>query len=88
LSELRGAAAGDVSAVQLSRAGQYKFCPKCATALAAPTVAAERDTQAMLSHAIERLIPKELAERLLATRGPVSTERRLVTILLCRETRP
>jgi predicted ATPase/class 3 adenylate cyclase len=37
----------------------------------------------MLSHAIQRLIPKELAERLRATRGQVSTERRLVTILFC-----
>ncbi len=61
----------------------FSFCPKCATALAAPTVAAERDLQAMLSHAIQRLIPKELAERLRATRGQVSTERRQVTILFC-----
>jgi class 3 adenylate cyclase len=61
----------------------FQFCPKCATALAAPTIAAERDMQAMLSHAIQRLIPKELAERLQATRGQVSTERRLVTILFC-----
>jgi class 3 adenylate cyclase/tetratricopeptide (TPR) repeat protein len=61
----------------------FQFCPKCATALAAPTVAAERDTQAMLSHTIQRLIPKELAARLQATRGQVSTERRQVTILFC-----
>jgi predicted ATPase/class 3 adenylate cyclase len=61
----------------------FQFCPKCATVLAAPTVAAERDRQAMLQHAIQRLIPKELAERLQATRGQVSTERRLVTILFC-----
>ncbi len=59
----------------------FSFCPKCATALAAPVVAAERDTQAMLSHAVQRLIPREFAERLLATRGQVSHERRLVTIL-------
>jgi class 3 adenylate cyclase/tetratricopeptide (TPR) repeat protein len=39
--------------------------------------------QAMLQHAIQRLIPKELAERLQATRGQVSTERRLATILFC-----
>ena len=60
---------------------EFAFCPKCGSAVAAPAVAAERDTQAMLSHAIQRLIPKELAERLQATRGHVSTERRLVTIL-------
>ncbi|MBM4429484.1 MAG: tetratricopeptide repeat protein [Chloroflexi bacterium] len=61
----------------------FSFCPKCATALAPAAIAAERDTQAMLRHAIQRLIPRELAERLLATRGQVSTERRLVTILFC-----
>ncbi len=61
----------------------FTFCPKCATALAAPVVAAERDIQAMLSHAVQRLIPKEWAERLLATRGQVGRERRMVTILFC-----
>jgi class 3 adenylate cyclase/tetratricopeptide (TPR) repeat protein len=64
-------------------AAEFAFCPKCGAAVAAPAVAAERDTQALLSHAIQRLIPKELAERLRATRGQVSTERRLVTILFC-----
>jgi class 3 adenylate cyclase/tetratricopeptide (TPR) repeat protein len=59
----------------------FDFCPKCATALAAPLVQAERDTQAMLSHAVERLIPRAFAERLVATRGEVSHERRMVTIL-------
>jgi class 3 adenylate cyclase/tetratricopeptide (TPR) repeat protein len=44
-------------------------------------VQAERDTQAMLSHAVQRLIPKAFAERLRATRGHVSHERRMVTIL-------
>jgi class 3 adenylate cyclase/tetratricopeptide (TPR) repeat protein len=60
---------------------EFAFCPKCATALAAPVVAAERDRQAMLSHAVQRLIPKAFADRLLATRGQVSHERRMVTIL-------
>ena len=60
---------------------EFAFCPKCGTALAAPVVAAERDTQAMLSHAVQRLIPKEFAERLRATRGQVRRERRMVTIL-------
>jgi len=62
---------------------EFAFCPQCGSAVAAPAVAAERDTQALLHHAIQRLIPKELAERLRATRGQVSTERRLVTILFC-----
>jgi class 3 adenylate cyclase len=35
----------------------------------------------MLSHAVQRLIPKPFADRLLATRGQVSHERRMVTIL-------
>jgi len=61
----------------------FASCPRCATALAAPAVAAERDTQAMLSHAVERLIPKPFADRLLATRGQVSRERRMVTTLFC-----
>jgi len=60
---------------------EFAFCSKCATALAAPVVAAERDTQAMLSHAVQRLIPKEFAERLRTARGQVSHERRMVTIL-------
>jgi predicted ATPase/class 3 adenylate cyclase len=46
-------------------------------------VAAERDTQAMLSHAVQRLIPQAFADRLLATRGQVSHERRMVTLLFC-----
>ena len=60
---------------------EFAFCPKCGSAVAAPSVAAERDTQAMLSHAIQRQIPKEYAERLLATRGQPHDERRIVTIL-------
>ena len=62
---------------------EFAFCPQCGSPVAAPAVAAERDTQAMLSHAIQRLIPRQLAERLLATRGQVSSERRMITILFC-----
>jgi ABC-type oligopeptide transport system substrate-binding subunit/class 3 adenylate cyclase len=62
---------------------EFGFCPKCGSAVAASAVAAERDTQALLSHAIQRLIPKEYAERLLATRGQPHDERRTVTILFC-----
>ena len=61
----------------------FSFCPKCGTAVAAVAVAAERDTQALLSHAVQRLSPKAFADRLLATRGEVSHERRMVTILFC-----
>jgi ABC-type oligopeptide transport system substrate-binding subunit/class 3 adenylate cyclase len=59
----------------------FQFCPKCATALAPSAVTSEGGTQAMLSHAIQRLIPKEYAERLLATRGQPHDQRRTVTIL-------
>ncbi len=59
----------------------FDFCPKCGTAVAGAKGPAERDSQAMVSHAVQRLIPKEFAERLLATRGQVQAERRMVTIL-------
>jgi hypothetical protein len=55
----------------------FAFCPKCGTPLApaapapAPDVTAER---------FQRLVPKEFAERLLATRGQVGHERRMATI--------
>ena len=61
---------------------QAKFCFECGSVVAAPAVQAERDTQAMLSHAVQRLIPKEFAEQLLATRSQVGHERRMVTILM------
>jgi class 3 adenylate cyclase/tetratricopeptide (TPR) repeat protein len=50
----------------------------CATALVA---ASEEPGLPALDEAIQRLVPKEFAERLLATRGQVSAERRMVTIL-------
>ena len=40
----------------------------------------ERDS-ASRTKALRRLVPKEFAERLLASRGKVSGERRIVTIL-------
>jgi class 3 adenylate cyclase/tetratricopeptide (TPR) repeat protein len=40
-------------------------------------------SSAALLQAAQRLIPKEWADRLLATRGQVSQERRMVTILFC-----
>jgi class 3 adenylate cyclase len=36
-----------------------------------------------LAERLQRLVPKEFAERLLATRGQVQPERRMVTILFC-----
>ncbi len=55
---------------------EFAFCPKCGMALAG-----ERDTRSALDRAIQRQIPKEYAERLLATRGQPHDERRVVTIL-------
>ncbi|MGD2178327.1 MAG: adenylate/guanylate cyclase domain-containing protein, partial [Anaerolineae bacterium] len=58
----------------------FAFCPMCATALAA---AKEKPAAPALDEAIQRLVPREFAERLLATRGQVQPERRMVTILFC-----
>jgi ABC-type oligopeptide transport system substrate-binding subunit/class 3 adenylate cyclase len=54
---------------------QAKFCFVCGTQVAA-LPAAEGLTQAL-----QRLVPREFAERLRATRGQVGKERRMVTIL-------
>ncbi|OQB25503.1 MAG: Adenylate cyclase 1 [Chloroflexi bacterium ADurb.Bin180] len=59
-----------------------RFCLECGTRVAQAEVVQLGGSTA-LTTAIERLIPRELAQRLLATRGRVSTERRLVTILFC-----
>jgi predicted ATPase/class 3 adenylate cyclase len=59
-----------------------KFCLECGAKVAIRKTVPLGGSTA-LSEAIQRLIPKELAERLLATRGQVSTERRQVTILFC-----
>jgi class 3 adenylate cyclase len=57
---------------------QARFCPQCGTKLtAAPEIA-----PAAPDDRLQRLVPKEFAERLLATRGQVSRERRVVTILM------
>jgi len=44
---------------------------------------AQYPSYALLNHAVQRLIPKTFADRLLAMRGKVSHERRIVTILFC-----
>ena len=56
----------------------FSFCPKCGTPLAPATPAAP--TPDMMVERMQRLVPKEFAERLLATRGQVGHERRMVTI--------
>jgi len=58
-----------------------RFCRECGTEVERPPseAADERDSTAV--KALERLVPKEFAERLLATRGQVEAERRMVTIL-------
>ncbi|MBC8253645.1 MAG: AAA family ATPase, partial [Ardenticatenia bacterium] len=61
---------------------QARFCFACGAAVAAPPSEAAREPGAVgLTEALKRLVPKEFAERLLATRGKVEGERRIVTIL-------
>ena len=54
-----------------------KFCLECG----APVSGSEERGSVSRTHALQRLVPKEFAERLLATRGKVSGERRIVSIL-------
>jgi len=56
-----------------------KFCDQCGTQLGGPTRAEEAGSAA--ARALRRLAPRDLAERLLATRGQVAGERRIVTML-------
>jgi class 3 adenylate cyclase/tetratricopeptide (TPR) repeat protein len=63
-----------------------KFCGECGTPLGvpmAPVTPAVLESPYDPSAGLERLIPREFAERLRATRGRVEPERRLVTILFC-----
>jgi len=55
------------------------YCGSCGTAIATALSAAAGSATPMPS--IDRLVPREFAERLLATRGRTLHERRLVTIL-------
>jgi len=57
----------------------FAFCPKCGAALGV-TVLTEH-APPNIEARLQRLVPKEYAERLLATRGQVESERRMVTIL-------
>jgi class 3 adenylate cyclase/tetratricopeptide (TPR) repeat protein len=63
--------------------GQAAFCGECGAKLGPATPPARADGEAAYdpAAALERLIPREFAERLRASRGHVGQERRLVTIL-------
>jgi len=56
---------------------QAEFCYNCAAQVAVPSAVPSEAA----ARALGRLAPREFAERLLATRGQVSKERRVVTIL-------
>jgi class 3 adenylate cyclase/ribosomal protein L40E len=60
---------------------QAKFCFECGTQVGAPPLETRREREAAFTDALQRLVPKEFAERLLATRSQVEGERRMVTIL-------
>jgi ABC-type oligopeptide transport system substrate-binding subunit/class 3 adenylate cyclase/ribosomal protein L40E len=57
------------------------FCDECGTQVSAAAEEAEPSGAGAVSERLQRLVPKEFAERLLATRGQVAKERRIVTIL-------
>jgi ABC-type oligopeptide transport system substrate-binding subunit/class 3 adenylate cyclase/tetratricopeptide (TPR) repeat protein len=59
-----------------------EFCIACGTQLVTPPHEAMREPGwGRLTETLHRLVPKEFAERLLATQGQVVKERRMVTIL-------
>jgi ABC-type oligopeptide transport system substrate-binding subunit/class 3 adenylate cyclase len=62
-----------------------RFCDRCGNPVGVPfDLAQGRPPPAAPDHVadrLQRLVPKEFAERLLATRGQVAGERRIVTIL-------
>jgi ABC-type oligopeptide transport system substrate-binding subunit/class 3 adenylate cyclase len=59
-----------------------EFCFACGTPVgAAPSKAMGEPSSAAVTAALKRLVPQEFAERLLATRGQVGKERRVVTML-------
>jgi class 3 adenylate cyclase/tetratricopeptide (TPR) repeat protein len=61
---------------------EFAFCPKCGTAVQAGSAEAlQQQSSAAFVQAAQRLIPRGFADRLRATRGEVSHERRMVTIL-------
>ena len=58
-----------------------RSCTICAAPLDMPASITGLESAEPFGQRLERLVPKELAERLLATRGQAAAERRLVTLL-------
>jgi class 3 adenylate cyclase/tetratricopeptide (TPR) repeat protein len=59
-----------------------RFCSNCATPVSPSATASPSEARrSALNEALQRLVPKEYAERLLAAGGHVAGERRMVTIL-------
>jgi class 3 adenylate cyclase/predicted ATPase len=65
---------------ELPRDPDVRFCFKCGREIE-PLPEAPGVVPGTLAERLQRLVPKEFAERLLATRGQVAGERRVVTIL-------
>ena len=57
------------------------FCTECGTEVSAPDALVSSMPPDKAAQRLHRLVPREFAERLLATRGQVARERRIVTIL-------
>jgi ABC-type oligopeptide transport system substrate-binding subunit/class 3 adenylate cyclase/ribosomal protein L40E len=58
-----------------------EFCISCGAKLGEPPTESPGVTPDIFTERLQRLVPKEYAEQLLATRGQVQPERRTVTIL-------
>jgi ABC-type transport system substrate-binding protein/class 3 adenylate cyclase len=60
---------------------QARFCFHCGTPVTSPDALPVSEPPVKIPERLQRLVPKEYAERLVGTRGRVERERRLVTIL-------
>jgi len=60
---------------------EARFCFACGAELGAPPVTRPTPPAERAVERLQRLVPREYAERLLATRGQISPERRTVTML-------
>ncbi len=60
---------------------EARFCFSCGTEVSAPPVTRPTPLTESAVERLQRLVPAEYAERLLATRGQIGHERRTVTIL-------
>ena len=58
-----------------------RFCFECGAQVGAPPAPAAPEEEPAYVEALQRLVPKEFAEWLRATRGRATSERRMVTIL-------